>query len=151
TVLTLLDGAVDLKNADGGVTLARGEQATAGQSGAPTKTAVIDALSTIQWALYYPAVVDPGEVDLSRANIDALAGSLRAYRAGDLLQALKNYPDGREPGSEAEWIYHAGLLLAAGQVNQAQADLDHVKTASGPANALHEIIAVVKGHPPEQL
>src|SRR5262249_31547283 len=77
--------------------------------------------------------------------------SLRAYRAGDLLQALKNYPDGREPGSEAEWIYYAGLLLAAGQVNQAQAELDHVKSVSGPANALHEIIAVVKGHPPEQL
>ena len=150
TVLTLLDGAVDLKNADGSLTLKGGEQATATQNGAPTKTAVIDAMSTIQWALYYPAVVDPGEAGLSRAEEEALAGSLAAYRAGDLLQALKDYPTGREPGSEAERVFHAGLLLAAGQVDQAQADLGN-KSDSGPANALREIIAVVKGRPPEKL
>ena len=151
TVLTLLDGAVDLKNAQGRLTLNSGEQATVDQSGPPRKTAVIDALGTIQWALYYPAVVDPAEIGMSRAEQDALADSLAAYRTGDLLGALKSYPEQREPGSEAERIFHAALLLAVGQVEQAQADLDHVNTASGPVKALREIVWVVKGHPPESL
>ncbi len=151
TVLTLLEGAVDLKNAQGGLTLKGGEQATVEPNGPPVKTAVIDAMSTIQWALYYPAVVDPDETGMSRAEEDALTASLTAYRAGDLLAALKNYPDQREPGSEAERVFHAALLLAAGQVDPARADLDRVNSTTGPAKALREIIAVVTGHPPEDL
>ena len=151
TVLTLLDGAVDLKNTQGGVTLKGGEQATVETNGPPVKTAVIDTMSAIQWALYYPAVVDPDEAGMSRDEQDALATPLAAYRAGDLLGALKSYPDQRVPGSEAERVFHAALLLAAGQVDQAQADLDRVNSASGPAIALREIISVVNGRPPGTL
>jgi Flp pilus assembly protein TadD len=145
TEMTLLDGAVDLKNDRGAITLKGGEQGTVEPNQPPAKTAVVDAMSIIQWALYYPAVVDPDEVGLSTAEKDALSASLQAYRQGDLLQALKSYPDNRPPGSEAERVFHAALLLAVGQVAQAESDLGGVSSASGPANAIREVIAVAKG------
>ncbi len=151
TELALLDGAVDLKNDQGALTLKSGEQGTVEQNQPPTKTAVLDAMSIIQWALYYPAVVDPDEVGLGRAEQDTLSVSLRAYRDGDLLLALKSYPGNREPASEAEYVFHAALLLAVGQVDEAESDLGHVKSVSAPANAIHELIAVVKGRRQESL
>src|SRR5258708_3257857 len=65
TELALLDGAVDMSNAQGATTLKSGEQATVEPGKAPAKTALIDAMNVIQWALYYPAVVDPDELGLS--------------------------------------------------------------------------------------
>jgi hypothetical protein len=50
TELALLDGAVDLNNAQGGVTLKSGEQGAVEQGRPPTKTAMLDAMSIIQWA-----------------------------------------------------------------------------------------------------
>lgn len=151
TELALLDGEVDLKNSQGSVTLKSGEQGTVQQGRPPARTAVLDAMSIIQWTLYYPAVVDPDETGLSQSEREALSESLQAYRAGNLLAALKHYPENREPLSEAERVFHAALLLSVGQVAQAEADLEQVKSTSASANALHEIIAVVKGRAPENL
>ena len=151
TELALLDGEVDLKNGQGGVTLKGGEQGSAEQGKAPVKTAMLDAMNTIQWALYYPAVVDPDELGQGQAEKEALGGAAQAYRQGDLLGALKKYPANREPASEGERVFHAALLLSVGQVEQAEADLGRDKCVSGPANALRELIAVVKGRTPENL
>jgi len=41
--------------------------------------------------------------------------SITAYRAGDLLAALAKYPASRQPGSDAERVYYAALLLSVGQ------------------------------------
>src|SRR5206468_10181443 len=59
TVLSLIDGEIDLANAQGTETIKSGQQGKVEQGKAPTKTALIDAINVIQWALYYPAVVDP--------------------------------------------------------------------------------------------
>ena len=55
TVLTLLDGEVDLSNEQGQVTLARGEQGVVEAGKAPVKTAVLDAINIIQWGHTIPA------------------------------------------------------------------------------------------------
>src|SRR5207237_9042274 len=52
TVLSLIDGEVYLANAQGTETLKSGEQGTVDPGRAPAKTAMIDALNVIQWALY---------------------------------------------------------------------------------------------------
>jgi len=145
TELTLLDGEVDLKNPQGAVTLASGERGTVESGKAPTKTAVLDPVGVIQWALYYPAVADPDEIGLNAAEQQVLAGSLTAYRAGDLVGALHAWPQGRTAGSEAEHVFHAALSLAAGRVDEAEAHLAGAKSTAGPAHALRELIGVVKG------
>ena len=63
TVLTLIEGAVDLSNALGEVALASGEQGIVDPGQAPRKTAALDTINVIQWTLYYPAVVVVAELN----------------------------------------------------------------------------------------
>src|SRR5437899_6591780 len=91
TELALLDGEVDLSNEQGATILKSGEQGTVEPGRAPAKTALINAISVIQWALYYPAVIDPDELGLTDADQNAVQPSLDAYRQGDLLAALSHY------------------------------------------------------------
>ena len=148
TELTLLDGQVGLTNEQGSLSLQSGEQATVEKGQAPRKTAVINAVSSIQWTLYYPAILDPDELEIPAGLQTTLAASLEAYRNGDLLQALALYPADRTPGSDAERVYRAALLLAVGEVDQAQALLRGSMSEARPAalaGALQEMIATVTG------
>src|SRR5437762_10143589 len=144
TVLSLLDGLVTLTNSSGGIELKSGEQGIVEASKAPTRTAVMNAINIIQWCLYYPAVLDPSELRLSGEVQQAITASLAAYRSGDLLQALARYPEDRKPDSDPERIYRAALLLAVGQVEQTEAQLDELQAPSPLAEALREMIAAVK-------
>ena len=144
TELTLLNGEVSLQNAQGEVALRSGEQALVEPGQGPRKTAFISAQNIIQWVLYYPAVVDPDEIGLSDQEKETLAASLQAYRRGDLLEALNAYPETRQPASDAERVFHAALLLGAGQVEQTLSELKSVPAGSAPAEALREVIAAVK-------
>ena len=92
TTLALLDGQVGLTNAQGSVQLQTGEQAIVHTGEAPKKSALIDAINVIQWTLYYPAILDLDELELSDAEKHSLSSSLDAYRSGDLLHALEQYP-----------------------------------------------------------
>ncbi len=143
TVLTLLDGEVDLSNERGSLGLTGGEQGTVEAGQAPAKTAVLDAVNIIQWSLYYPFVLDPDELRLAPAPGDPLSASLEAYREGDALAALHHFPDGpAAPGAAA--IFQAALLLTVGQVEQSEATLGAGPVNSPLANALRQMIAAVK-------
>ncbi len=145
TVLTLLDGEVALNNSEGDLALTSGEQATVEPGQAPRKTAVLDVTSIIQWCLYYPAILDLDDVRLDKDTRAALADSLAAYRAGDLLQALILYPETRQPSSDAERVYRAALLLAVGKVSEAETALGSVQVAAHGGDALRKLIATVTG------
>jgi Tfp pilus assembly protein PilF len=149
TVLTLIDGEVELTNAFGQLILSSGEQATAKPGQAPTKTAVLQTthINVIQWALYYPGILDPDELQLTPDEERTLSGSLAAYRNGDLLAALEQYPAGHVPTSDRERVYQAALLLAVGQVETAEALLNRQVTVEGAlklADAITTLIAAVK-------
>jgi Tfp pilus assembly protein PilF len=144
TVLSLLDGEVDLSAAQSQLAVQSGEQATIEAGRAPTKTALIDAISVIQWALYYPAVVDPDELGLSDQEKATFADALKAYRDGDLPGALAAYPENRQPATEPERAWQAALLLAAGRVSQVETHANALPAGSPIARALAEVIAAVK-------
>ncbi len=154
TVVTMFDGTVDLSNRAGTIRLASGEQGIAEPGQPPTRTAVVNAINVIQWMLYYPGVLEPDELQLGAEERQALNASLAAYRSGDLLAALDQYPAGRQPASPAEKVYRAGLLLAVGQVADAETLLEEVggqRTEDGSqrtelrlAEALRKLIAAVK-------
>ncbi|HUD45820.1 MAG TPA: TonB-dependent receptor [Candidatus Baltobacteraceae bacterium] len=150
TRLTLLDGQVELGNAQGSVELESGQEALVEMGKAPTKSSRIDAINVIQWTLYYPAILDIDELELSGDVKQSLSSSLEAYRAGDVLQALAQYPETRVAASESERVYHATLLLAVGEVDGAAELLNQSTHESRPAalaEALKEMIAAVKGQP----
>ncbi len=140
-VFTVFDGEVELSNALGTVVVFSGEQGTASPGQPPRKTAVIQSANIVQWWLYYPAILDPDEISLSPTEQTQLTNSLSAYRLGDVLSALQNYPNGRISQSDAERVYVAAILLGAGQVDKSEAQLGALVTPSPLANALREMIA----------
>jgi tetratricopeptide (TPR) repeat protein len=144
TRVTMFDGEVELSNRHGRVLIRSGEQGEVVRGQAPKKTAVIEAVNIIQWCLYYPAVLNPAELGLSDSERHAVRASLSAYQQGDLLGALEKYPTDHQPASVAGRLYHAAVLLAVGQVDKAQAELESISSRSRGAAALKQMIAAVK-------
>src|SRR5437879_243908 len=95
TTVTMLDGEVELSNAQGSLVVSTGEQAKVEVGGVPRKTAVLEAINSVQWCLYYPGVLDLKELGYSH-NSDA---SISAYNGGDLLAALAAYGHRTRSGS----------------------------------------------------
>jgi len=153
TTLSVIDGKVRFGNERATLLLTNGEQATValGQAPVPAPGFVVNNL--LQWCFYYPAVLELTEVPFTAAEQARLAGSLAAYRAGDLLAALAQYPTNQAAGSAAEAVYHAALLLAVGQVERSETELAAL-TGANPdarisqlAGALRQLIAAVKLQP----
>jgi tetratricopeptide (TPR) repeat protein len=144
TVLTLVEGKVVLANAQGRTELSSGEQGIIERGRAPRKTAVIAVQDAVQWFLYYPAVVDPSELALDNQTQALLAGSLAAYRNGDLLKAMAEYPAGHVPASPNEKLYLDALQLASGQVTNYAALLDRSVARLPAGRALEWMIAAVR-------
>ena len=139
TTLTMLDGEVELSNAQGSLLVTSGEQAKVDVGGRPRKTAVLEAINVIQWCLYYPGVLDLKELGYSRhAN-----PSVSAYNEGDLLAALAAYGHRTQSASNADNVYHAGLLLAVGQVDKARKLLNAASRGTPGRQALLTLIAAV--------
>ena len=149
TILSLLDGVVELTNAGGGLKLVSGQAAVAAP-GQPPTLAILQAVNVIQWCLYYPAVLDASELQLSDDEQRALAASLSAYRSGDVPGALKAYPADRSPASDDERIYYTALLLAVGQAQATEAQLRLLKSTEPDSRiaklstALQRLITAVK-------
>jgi hypothetical protein len=55
TVLTLMDGEVELSNEAGRIHLHSGEQAIVEEGMPPRKTALLETINVIHWTLYYPS------------------------------------------------------------------------------------------------
>lgn len=144
TTVTMLDGELELSNSAGSLLVHSGEEAKVGRGERPTKTAVLYAMNSVQWCLYYPGVLDPNEIPVSGRWGEA-------YREGDLLRALIERRGAASPSSRTltnatrvsrlQNVYDAQLYLAVGQVEKARAIL---RGASGRgAAALRTLIAAV--------
>ena len=149
TTITVLDGEVTLSNAVAVAELRTGEEGVAIAGRAPSVTALLPAqlADSVQWGLYYPGVVHLPELKLTDAESSDLRESLAAWRDGDVLAALKNYPENRAPQSDGERVYRAGLLLAVGKVAQARSLLANVGNSAQLdfGEAMRRLIAAVQG------
>ena len=151
TRIFMIDGKVELSNALGPLLLTNGQQAVASPGVKPAlEPAGFIVNNVLQWAFYYPAVLDVGELPLTLQEEAILGESLAAYRTGDLIAALARYPANRQPQSDAERVYNAALLLAVGRVDQTTNTLLNLSTQDPAdrtyrlANALRTLIAAVK-------
>ena len=152
TRVSLFNGEVDLRSDSGALTIKSGEQAVAAPGRPPARTAAIVSAGLIQWCLYYPGVLRPGDLDLGGAE-NVLRDSLRAYHSGDLIGALAAWPPDRTPATDAERVYRAALLLSVGNINDSRRLLEGISSnapAAGGgvspwrlAQALQRMIAAV--------
>jgi tetratricopeptide (TPR) repeat protein len=120
--VTLMAGQVLLENEQGEVLLAKGQVGTARAGMAPTARVTVSPRDAVEWALYYPRVVQvpsEGEAALSDAR---------------------------------RLILTAEEKLTRGQVDLAEEDIDaalFLEPDSGEAMALKAVIAVVNNHKEE--
>lgn len=143
--LALIDGLVSLNTPAGEVQLVRGEELRLAQDQPPHKTALVNAVSAVQWALYYPGVLDLNDLPLTEAENRALSAVLLHYREGDLLAALATWPGDLQPSSAGAAMLLAQLELAVGRVHEAERLLASVATDAPAKRALSELLAVVRG------
>jgi Tfp pilus assembly protein PilF len=151
TELSVIDGTVRFTNQAGQLVLSNGQQAVAQPGKAPALASGFIAKNLLQWCFYYPGILDTNDPpSFTEEEKTHLSASLASYGEGDLPAALRNYPAGQRPGSDTARLYHAALLLGAGQVAPAEADLSALtnQDAAGRsqrlAMALRTLMAAVK-------
>ena len=142
SLIQVLEGTVELHNAAGRLLLAAGEAGEAAPGQAPRRTAVIEATNILQWALYYPAVLDPAELGMRQGGAGSLAKSLAAYQRGNLLEAVKHLP-ARTPDGAVGRLYAAAVLLAVGRLDEARGLLAGVPRDHPGRRSLDRMIAAV--------
>ncbi len=143
TSFIMLDGELELSNAQGSVLVRGGEAAEVVPGGVPRKTAVLNAINAIQWCLYYPGILDLNELAFSANERRAWSLSLEAYRSGELLEALRRFPGRRSGLSDAGKVYRASLLLSVGQIDEAEPLLRSAARNTPGRDALFTLIAAV--------
>src|SRR5262245_61604577 len=143
TILTLIDGQVEMTNSLGAVTLNNGEQGIAEPGQAPRKVVGINVLNIVQWCFYYPGVLDPDELPLTADERLRLASSLEAYRQGDLRAALDNLPAAGPGMSSIERSYRAGVQLSSGQETNYEALVASLESNDAFTPALRWLVAAV--------
>ena len=143
--LALMDGLVALNTASGEVALQRGEDLRLAPGQPPQRTSLINAAAIIQWALYYPAVLNPEELHLDATESAALKDVLEKYRSGDLLAALAAWPENAPMAGAGSRSLHAQLELAVGRVTEAEKLLTEVSSDAVTRIALNELISTIRG------
>ena len=148
--VTVFEGKVRMANSQGELLLLPGQSAIAKKDQAPVLNTTIKPHDAVQWALYYPSVIDSADtkVKLPPQWQDKFQQSLAATAKGDTsgaLTAIENLPDTLIEASV--YTYRAGLFLAVGRVDKASVDIARALTLhpnDSNALALQSIIAVVE-------
>src|ERR687896_2285525 len=126
TRLTVIEGVVEFRNPQGSVFVAAKEQAIAKPGEAPRKVVIINPRDAVQWALYYPPLIDYRQVIYPEGpDAQAIRRALEHYRRGALPETLRSLEQVPPERRDARFFtLRAGLLLSVSQVAEAQADID---------------------------
>ncbi len=145
TGIWVYEGRVIVSNPKGRLALESNDFAVSRAGQAPRRRLVARPSDAVQWALYYPPIID----SLSPPTSAPFATVLKRYRQGDHTGALAHMSAVPEQLRDAAYFnLLAGLYLSVGRVVEAHAGLDRA-SALAPGNpisqALHSIIAVTQG------
>jgi tetratricopeptide (TPR) repeat protein len=152
TSLSVFTGRVSAVNDFGSLVLENGQSAEAQTGKAPVLKVVVRPRDAVQWALYYPPVLEEArqgpihELAAAPPPSPPLAEELR----GDGRQTPQASRRPEHPAASADahaLSLHAARLLAVGRVAEATTALDQAlrsEPASSDAYALQAIIAVVQ-------
>lgn len=132
----------------GSALLTAGQTVSVTPGQAPQPTLLARPADAVQWALYYPPVVDYRVETGPAAWQAAWAQSSRAYREGNFVDALATAARVNGEATDARfYVWRAGLLLQVGRVDEAERDIQQalkLRGADADAYALQSIVAVVR-------
>ncbi|MGH8491447.1 MAG: TonB-dependent receptor domain-containing protein [Gammaproteobacteria bacterium] len=148
TAILVFSGRVLAENNAGRLRLRSGQQAAAKAAEAPRRYLVARPRDAVEWALYYPPVVDiRGTV-----NDGGIAAwhreTIVLYRRGRLLKALARLDEVSPELRDAPFFdLRAALLMSIGRVEEARSDIAQalqLNHKDATAIALRSVIALVK-------
>ncbi len=151
TDLWVYEGRVRFANSLGSLPVSGGESAFARRGRAPQRRIAVHPRAAVQWALYYPPLIDARPERYPAA----LRPAVWAYRRNDLqsaITALDAVPDPQR--GDAYYGLRAGLLLSVGRVAETERDIAAAlkrNPRNGTALALRAVIAVVRNQSDEAL
>jgi tetratricopeptide (TPR) repeat protein len=149
TFVSIFEGRVAATNEAGSLTLTSGQSAIAQAGQAPAFRIVVRPRDAVQWALYYPPILDYRPADFPETNWQAMVRkSIEFYWEGDLARAFSSLEGAPEDIPDPRFFtYRAGLLLSVGRVDEASVDIERAvdfDPRNSRAFALQSIIAVVQ-------
>jgi len=150
TQLVIYEGQVSVSNDQGSLVLVDHEAAVARKNEAPKKIGVISPTDAVQWALYYPTIIDYqlDEKITAEPAFSELRASIELYQQGKLIKAISELDHVPKSARTAHFLsYYAGLLLSVGRVDEAKANIEQaleLDSDNSDAYALKAIIAVVQ-------
>jgi tetratricopeptide (TPR) repeat protein len=148
TLLTIFEGQVLAANELGDLSLSSGQSAVAKAGQAPTSYTLVHPRDAVQWALYYPPVIDFRPEDFPGEAQAMLRTSIDQYWDGDLAGAFASLEQVPEVVHDPRFFtYRAGLLLTVGRVDEARVDIDRALSldpSNSHAFALQSVIDVVQ-------
>lgn len=147
TAILVFSGRVLAENNAGRLRLRSGQQAVAKAAEAPRRYLVARPRDAVEWALYYPPVVD-----IRRTDDGGIAAwrreTIALYRRGRLLEALARLHDVSPELRDAPFFdLRAALLMSVGRVEEARSDIAQalqLNHKDATAIALRSVIALVK-------
>jgi Tfp pilus assembly protein PilF len=106
TVLTLLGGALSLRNPQGQINLAPGEEGLARPGQAPTKRVLVQPADAVQWSLAYPGIISYRDLPLAPWSGTQRAPLGPPAAASLVRQAEASYDQGKldQAKQEAEQV-----------------------------------------------
>ncbi len=146
TVLTVLEGSLSAETPDGQREIATGGRSVTARPGQKLEMKPVTPLDAVQWALYYPSIIDYRPSDFPGLTGEEARRLIEAFRKGDVEASLLALDTARAGMTEfAFQTYRAVLLLSVGRVRDAREALDHLPEGDGRRKAVESIIAVVQG------
>lgn len=150
TLLSTFEGTVVASNDAGSLTMTGGQSAVAESGKAPVLRIVAHPRDAVQWTLYYPPVLylRPGDFQSGPGWEGMVRSSIEQYISGDIEGAFNSIENAPADVSDPRfYAYRASLLLAVGQVDDADADIKRALSLDpnySDAFALETIIYIVK-------
>ncbi len=151
--VTVFEGEVETSNAAGRIVLKDGQTALAARDEAPRLALHVRPEDGVQWALYFPPLVDYTALRARVRDPDIAAG-IRRYADGDIAGALSVLDRVPEASRDADFAaLYAGLLLSVGRVDEAEPLLAVYMGEKTPApiDALRSVIALARNLKAEAL
>ncbi len=156
TAVWVFEGQILVSNAAGSLRLSSGQGATAEAGKAPTRRLIIKPRNAVQWALYYPPIINSKSLmKASGRGAKVIQEALRLYRVNELPDAIAAL--NALPATDRDTQFHtlrAGLLLSVGGVDEARKDIARaliLDSDDGIAHALQAIIALAQNEKEKSL
>jgi tetratricopeptide (TPR) repeat protein/opacity protein-like surface antigen len=150
--LSILEGRVAATNKTGSLVLASGQSAVARAGQAPALRVLVQPRDAVQWALYYPPIINWRQTDFPEGSKTDWQGMVRRsiafYWGGDLTRAFSALEKAPKDIRDARfYLYRAALSLTVGRVDPAREDITKaliLDPSNSSAFALQSIMDVVQ-------